>query len=442
MKTLIERMPAWRDKFWVIPAVAVAVAVVAAEGMLAIDRNFDLALSRLYDGSAESAQGLLTAVATATLSLAGTLFFITLTALSGVVTVMGPRLLHEFLKDRSIQSTLGIYLATFTYSLLSLRAVRAGGEGKQEHVPSLNVAVDIALALICVVFLIYFIVHIAQSISMSHVVHVVAQDVEEHMRRLIERGEEEKVSKAPGSDFYESADATRSSQTGYLKFVDYKSIAQAAAEEDCAVHLGVAPGDLVLEGEVIAHGVPHMPENIEKHIVVTQHREDASAHDPRFTARHLAEIAARALSTGVNDPYTVIDIIDRFTQILVVIGDKRLPQGIMHIDGEFRLDYQTFSYEQIIEAMFTQIRRDAADNAEIYLSLLNNLAKVVALLRTVERRNVLDEAAEAIYSDAGRQVGGEVELHQLEDSFQHFKANLARWEESEKPGEENEDSES
>ena len=114
----------------------------------------------------------------------------------------------------------------------------------------------------------------------------------------------------------------------------------------------------------------------------------------------------------------------------------------MHIDGEFRLDYQTFSYEQIIEAMFTQIRRDAADNAEIYLSLLNNLAKVVALLRTVERRNVLDEAAEAIYSDAGRQVGGEVELRQLEDSFQHFKANLARWEESEKPGEENEDSES
>ncbi len=61
MKTLIERMPAWRDKFWVIPAVAVAVAVVAAEGMLALDRNFDLAFSRLYDGSAESAQGLLAA---------------------------------------------------------------------------------------------------------------------------------------------------------------------------------------------------------------------------------------------------------------------------------------------------------------------------------------------------------------------------------------------
>ena len=120
----------------------------------------------------------------------------------------------------------------------------------------------------------------------------------------------------------------------------------------------------------------------------------------------------------------------------MVIGDKRLPQGIMHIDGEFRLDYQTFSYEEIVEAMFAQIRRDAADNAEIYLSLLDNLAKVVALLRTAERRGVLADAARAIYSDARRQVGGEVELKQLESSYQHFQDNLAERAESEKPGEE------
>ena len=331
---------------------------------------------------------------------------------------------------------MAIYLATFIFALLSLRAVRTGGGGEEEYVPSLNVAVTVLLAIACVVFLIYFIVHIAQSISMSHVVHVVAQDVEEHMRRLIRRGEEEEKVKAPGPEFYTNAQKRRSSETGYLKFVDYDAIAQAAAQEDCAVHLGVAPGDLVLEGEVIAHGVPRLPENIERHIVLTQHRENASAHDPRFTARHLAEIAARALSTGVNDPFTVIDIIDRFTQILTVVGDKRLPQGIVHVDGEFRLDYQTFSYDEIVEAMFTQIRRDAADNAEIYLSMLDNLAKVVALLRTAERRRVLDDTARAIYSDARRQVGGEVELKQLEASYQHFQANLAAWAESDKPGEE------
>ena len=82
------------------------------------------------------------------------------------------------------------------------------------------------------------------------------------------------------------------------------------------------------------------------------------------------------------------------------------------------------------------MRRDAADNAEIYLSLLDNLAKVVALLYTAERRSVLADAARAIYSDARRQVGGEVELKQLECSYQHFQDNLAERAESEKPGEE------
>ena len=190
MKTLLERMPAWREKFWLIPAVAVAVAAVNAELLIAVGSRFRVAATPFYDGSADSAQGILSAVATSSLSLAGTLFFITLTALSGVVTVMGPRLLHEFLKDRSIQSTLAIYLATFIFALLSLRAVQTGGNGKEEYVPSLNVAVTVLLAIACVIFLIYFIVHIAQSISMSHVVHVVAEDVEDHMRRLIRRGEE------------------------------------------------------------------------------------------------------------------------------------------------------------------------------------------------------------------------------------------------------------
>nr|WP_302257745.1 DUF2254 family protein [Corynebacterium tuberculostearicum] len=98
MKTLLERMPAWREKFWLIPAVAVATAAVGAELLIAIGSTFDVAATPFYDGSADSAQGILSAVATSSLSLAGTVFFITLTALSGVVTVMGPRLLHEFLK--------------------------------------------------------------------------------------------------------------------------------------------------------------------------------------------------------------------------------------------------------------------------------------------------------------------------------------------------------
>ena len=76
MKTLLERMPAWREKFWLIPAVAVALAAVGAEVLIAIGRNFEVSATPVYDGSADSAQGILSAVATSSLSLALSLIHI------------------------------------------------------------------------------------------------------------------------------------------------------------------------------------------------------------------------------------------------------------------------------------------------------------------------------------------------------------------------------
>ena len=59
MKTLLERMPAWREKFWLIPAVAVAIAAIGAELLIAVGSNFDVSDTPFYDGSADSAQGIL-----------------------------------------------------------------------------------------------------------------------------------------------------------------------------------------------------------------------------------------------------------------------------------------------------------------------------------------------------------------------------------------------
>ena len=48
MKTLLERMPAWREKFWLIPAVAVAIAAIGAELLIAVGSNFDVSDTPFY----------------------------------------------------------------------------------------------------------------------------------------------------------------------------------------------------------------------------------------------------------------------------------------------------------------------------------------------------------------------------------------------------------
>ena len=109
----------------------------------------------LYNGGGTGARTLLGAVASSTIGVAGTVFSITIAALSLAAGQMGPRLLRNFTSDRGNQFTLGAFLGTFSYALMVLRSVRTQGEG--EFVPHLSLTVAILLAFVCVGTLVYFV---------------------------------------------------------------------------------------------------------------------------------------------------------------------------------------------------------------------------------------------------------------------------------------------
>ncbi|MEO6946449.1 MAG: DUF2254 family protein, partial [Nitrobacter sp.] len=86
------------ETFWLIPAIMVLTGVLAAVGFVQIDRlellPEEVLKSRwLYDGGGTGARTLLGAVASSTIGVAGTVFSITIAALSLAAGQMGPRLL-------------------------------------------------------------------------------------------------------------------------------------------------------------------------------------------------------------------------------------------------------------------------------------------------------------------------------------------------------------
>jgi uncharacterized membrane protein len=108
------------EMFWILPALLVLAGVFGAFGLIAIDRGgfispTVLAGSWLYNGGATGARTLLGAVASSTIGVAGTIFSITIAALSLAAGQMGPRLLRNFVRDRGNQVTLGTFLGTFGY---------------------------------------------------------------------------------------------------------------------------------------------------------------------------------------------------------------------------------------------------------------------------------------------------------------------------------------
>ena len=140
------------ETFWLIPALLVGAGAVAALGLIHIDRSGivpkRLLENWLYDGGATGARTLLGVVASSTIGVAGTVFSITIAALSLAAGQMGPRLLRNFIRDRGNQLTLGAFLGTFCFALIVLRSVRTETEGG--FVPHLSLSVCIALAFVCV----------------------------------------------------------------------------------------------------------------------------------------------------------------------------------------------------------------------------------------------------------------------------------------------------
>ena len=144
------------EKFWLLPGIMVVAGIVGAFAAIAFDRSSavpsELLRGWLYDGGGTGARTLLGAVASSTIGVAGTVFSITIAALSLAAGQMGPRLLRNFTRDRGNQITLGVFLATFSYSLMVLRSVRTEAEG--EFVPHLALSLSILLAFVCVATLV------------------------------------------------------------------------------------------------------------------------------------------------------------------------------------------------------------------------------------------------------------------------------------------------
>ena len=240
------------ETFWLVPGAMVAVSVLGAFGLLQVDRlpllQGALADSGwLYNGGATGARTLLGAIATATISVAGTVFSITIAALSLAAAQMGPRLLHNFVRDRGSQFTLGVFLGTFAYALMILRSVRSQSEGL--FVPHLSLSVAIALSFLCVGTLVYFVAHMAGRINVDTVINLVGEDVRASLAKLTS---DQEGPPRPPDDFWHDAAVVRDDRRGYLTQLDGEGLASWAAERGAAIRLLVRPGDFVFPGAPIA----------------------------------------------------------------------------------------------------------------------------------------------------------------------------------------------
>jgi uncharacterized membrane protein len=414
------------DSFWLVPASCVLLGIFLALGLLAIDRgnvlpSWLLDSDWLYNGGGTGARTLLGAVASSTIGVAGTVFSITIAALSLAAGQMGPRLLRNFTRDRGVQSTLGAYLGTFSYALMVLRSVRTQDEGA--FTPHLALTVGILLAFACVGTLVYFVAHMANRINVDTVVELVSDDIRSAIRRLLT---DRPQAAPPPASFWVDATPVVDARRGYLQQLDEDGLADWAAKHGTAVRLLVRRGDYVFPGAPIAVISAHVP-NAEVAIrnATALGVVRGSGGDAEDAVRQLVEVAVRALSPGINDPHTAMSVLDRLGAALCDMAGSELPSGVTLREDKVALVVPVTSYQSFVGVMFHMIRQNAAGSTAVLIRLLKVLTAVGSCEPDHARRQALARHAELVWVDAKRNIANPADLADLKRRHDTFLRTLA-----------------
>lgn len=433
MKTwLIHFWEYLRNSYWVVPAVMLFLSVALSYGMLEADSHVELGrfagLRWLIFTSFEGAQAVLSTIASSTFAAATLTFSVTMVTLSLTSSQFGPRLLRNFLRDPFNQFIFGAFIATFIYCLLIMRGMVVA----DNRIPSLSISLAIVFVLINAILFIGFIHHLTSSIRVERIAYEIGQEFLAAIDRFLPEpyaGND----RLPAEDSLPAVGASvvATGSFGYVQAINYSALLALAEKEDISIELLYKPGHYILSGSLIANvwpaidGKAGIDESIRSSFLLG--KEPSGEQDLQFFIRQLVQIAARALSPGINDPFTAMTCIDYLATGLSVIAKRQLPEfQIRNDSGRLRLVKSEVSFQNLLQNCFISIRQMSSDNPPVVIYLLETFAHLAKLVQREADRAAIEQIAQLTLDSALQQNLLRPDEQAIRQRFEHIKHVLKR----------------
>jgi len=403
--------------------------MILAIAMLTLDRTGNTPDWRwIYTGGADGARSVLSSVASSMVSVVATAFSITIVALQLASSNFGPRLLRNFMQDTGNQIVLGTFIATFIYCLLVLRTIHGEGEGHSLFVPQLSVTVGTGLAIASIGVLIYFIHHASTIIQASHVITQVSGDLDKALERLFpekigegKANNSRQVGEIP-ANFDSEASPIKATGEGYLQAIDDDELMKTARQYNLLVRLTTRPGKFIVKGSDLAMVFPQKQVNksLNKQIndAFILGKERTEYQDVKFPIDQLVEIALRAISPGINDPFTAIRCIDRLSAGLSRLAQRDFPSPYRYDDEQnLRVIVEGVTFEGLVDAAFNQIRQYSKSDVAVTIRLLEAIACIATYTHNSKQREALRRQAEMILNSSREQISPEQDQKDVQEQY-------------------------
>jgi uncharacterized membrane protein len=426
-KRLLATWDVVRTSLWLVPSIMIVLGVGLAVVMLRIDAGHgsedNVRAWWINSGDGEDARSLLSTLLSAIITMASMAFSVTVVALTLAANSYGSRLIRNFRADLRTQAVLGTFAMTIVYCLIVLRSIH--GKAPIPEVPHVSVTVGTALALICVLALLAFIQGVARSIVADEVVRRVRREVDAAILKLPDLSDTTVPEHGPGDlpdGFEEQAERIALPYEGYVQALDYEGLTAWAEQHDVVVRLDFRAGDFIVNGDrrVLIHPPTGNPEKARNEIgnFIVSGDERTPTQDLEFAIRHLVEVALRALSPGINDPFTATVVIDRLRGVLSRVMERALPsETIQDRSGRARVHRQITTYDGILDAAIHQIRQAGSAKPEILIHLLEAIGRIAEHARLDEQRGALARHAHLVRAAGQRDVPEPADREDIEQSF-------------------------
>lgn len=394
-----------RSSFWFIPSLlaiaAILLAIQVANYEVAPYNNHIPFLPSAGIPLA-SARLVLSTIAGSMITVASLVFSMTLISLSLISQQLGPRVLLRFMDDRPTQIVMGLFIATFLFSVIVL--FRIDNNAVSGRVPGLSVLSSAGLAFISLGMMIHFVHHTANRIQADVLIAALGHDLNTSSQTLI--SSHDRSFEVAGADEIAEFDKRFDSKSerpicaagsGYLSSFDTTSACRIGREQGLHFKARSRLGTFVLEGTPVldVSGIEasdddgELVRQIQNVLRLNQRRTPEASIE--FELNALVEVALRALSPGVNDPYTAMACIDRLSDGLRILMSQRSPYRVARdSDDDIRFAYMPAPFERYLEVAFAAIIEMAEGNTLVLKRIDETLT---ALHQTASADNTRDAIA-------------------------------------------------
>ena len=310
-----------RASYWFLPSVLVCLAFVLSQVTLYLDQHSQLIpfeLPRgLRDTQVDGARSLMAIISQSVFGVAGVMFSMTIVAVSFASGNFGPRLIGNFMRDRGNQLSLGILVATFVYALMITRAIQSPtGEdaslSTELFVPHLSIAIALGLTFVSIFTVIYFVHHIPETINVSNITAGLGKRLVNDIKALIDKTEDENLEPVDIPSAQPGTEITLQ-EAGYIQTMNIEQLHTVAKEHSLIIDVRCPVGEFVSHDSVVLHV---WGDSLSDEVCKVLRSSFALGHSPTenqnllFVVDQLVEMIARAMSPGVNDPFTAINCLN------------------------------------------------------------------------------------------------------------------------------------